>query len=127
MDTDLELIDRAFAEVRALSAQVQDWDTESHWFRDLLAGFIHSTLREYQHLKFGLRQSSALLAWACRNLLELNIYVQYALKSEENARRFSGERLADGIDIFDSFKTWASRNDLALVTPAVDAALQTLK
>jgi hypothetical protein len=125
-EADVELVDQAFAEVRGLGVRVEECETDGFWFRDLLAGLLHSTLREYQHLKLGLRNSTALLAWACRNLLELNIYVQYVLKSEGNARRFAGERLADGMEIFDSFKAWAARNDPSLVTPAVDAALNSL-
>jgi hypothetical protein len=125
-EADVELVDQAFAEVRGLGVRVQECERDKVWFRDLLAGLLHSTLGEYQHLKLGLRKSTALLAWACRNLLELNIYVQYVLKSEANARRFAGERLADGIDILDSFKAWAARNDPSLVTPAVDAALNSL-
>ena len=125
-ETDVELVDQAFAEVRRLGVRVQECQTDGVWLRDLLAGLLSSTLREYQHLKLGLLNSTALLAWACRNLLELNIYVQYVLKSEANARRFAGERLADGADIFDSFKAWVARNDPSLVTPAVDAALNSL-
>jgi len=125
-DADVELVDQAFAEVRGLGVRVEECETDVVWFRGLLLGLLNSTLREYRHLKLGLRESTALLAWACRNLLELNIYVQYVLKSEANARRFAGERLADGIDIFDSFKAWAARNDPLLVTPAVDAALNSL-
>jgi hypothetical protein len=125
-DADVELLDQAFAEVRGLGVRVEECETDVVWFRELLAGLLNSTLREYRHLKLGLRESTALLAWACRNLLELNIYVQYVLKSEANARRFAGERLADGMDIFDSFKAWAARNDPSLVTAAVDAALNLL-
>jgi hypothetical protein len=125
-DADVELVDQAFAEVWGLGVRVAGCETDAVWFRGLLAGLLNSTLREYQHLKLGLRMSTALLAWACRNLLELNIYVQYVLKSEANARRFAGERLADGVDIFDSFQAWAARNDPSLVTPAVDAALNSL-
>jgi hypothetical protein len=125
-EADLELVDQAFAEVREVGVRVRQCQTDAEWFRELLVGLLNSTLREYQHLKLGLRKSTALLAWACRNLLELNIYVQYVLKSEANAKRLAGERLADGIEIFDSFKTWAARNDPSLVTPAVDAELNSL-
>ena len=125
-EADVELVDEAFAEVRETGFRVQECRTDGAWFRELLVGLLNSTLREYQHLKLGLRKSTPLLAWACRNLLELNIYVQYILKSEGNAKRFAQERLADGIDIFDSFKTWAARNDPSLVTPAVEAALNSL-
>src|SRR5947209_20435679 len=123
---DVELLDQAFAGVTRLGIEVRNYETDAAWFRDLLDGLLHSTVREYQHLKMGLRKSTALLAWASRNLLELDIYVQHVLRSEANARRFAGERLTDGIDIFDAFRTWAARNDPALVTPPIDAVLQTL-
>jgi hypothetical protein len=130
-DADLELLDDAFAEARALSCQIRQReplhdDAGNAWFGDLLAGLLDATFREYRHLRTGLRESTALVAWACRNLLELNICTQYVLSSEANARRFAGERLAGGIEIFDAFQTWAARNDPALVTPAITAVLNSL-
>ena len=134
-DADLELLDGAFAESRALSRRIQQretrretpqHDTGDAWFRELLAGLLDATFREYRHLRTGLRESTPLVVWACRNLLELNICTQYVLSSEANARRFAGERMADGIEIFDAFQTWAARNDPALVTPAIAAVLNSL-
>jgi hypothetical protein len=92
----------------------------------LLAGLLAAAVREYRHLRIGLDESTSLVAWACRNLLELNIYTQYVLSSKGNAERFSGEQLADGIEIFDAFQTWAARNDPALVSPAIGAVLADL-
>jgi len=145
-DADLELLDDAFAEARAMSLRIRHCepprrqigqcepplreiglrDTGDGWFRDLLAGLLDATFREYRHLRTGLRESTPLVAWACRNLLELNIQTQYVLSSEANARRYAGERLAGGIEIFDAFQTWAARNDPALVTPAITAVLNSL-
>jgi hypothetical protein len=92
----------------------------------LPAGLVDAAVREYRHLRIGLQESTSLVAWACRNLLELNIYTQYVLSSEANARRFSGEQVEDGIEIFDAFQTWAARNDPALVTPEITAVLTSL-
>ena len=92
----------------------------------LLAGLLDAAVREYRHLRIGLDESTALVAWACRNLLELNIYTQYVLSSEANAHRFKGEQLADGIEIFDAFQTWAARNEPGLVTPEIGAVLADL-
>jgi hypothetical protein len=122
-DADLELLDDAFGEAQALSRQIRQRDA---WFSDLLAGLLEATLREYRHLRTGLAESTSLVAWASRNLLELNICTQYVMSSEANARRFAGERLADGIGILDAFQTWAARNDPALVTPAITAVLNSL-
>jgi len=92
----------------------------------LLAGLLEATVREYGHLRAGLADSTAMVAWACRNLLELNIYTQYVLQSEANARRFTEEGLTGGIEIFDAFQTWAARNDRSLVTAEIAAALASL-
>jgi hypothetical protein len=130
-DADLELLDEAFAEAPALSRRIRQPaapqpQSGNAWFGDLLAGLLDAAFREYRHLRTGLRESTPLVAWACRNLLELNICTQYVLSSEPNARRFADERLDGGIEIFGAFQTWAARNDPALVTPAIAAVLNSL-
>ena len=40
-----------------------------------------------------------LLAWSCRNLLELDILTKYALMSKTNADEFAAHRLIDGLEI----------------------------
>jgi len=123
---DIEALDEAFATVRTFAAEVQESPSDAAWFRDLLAAFVQAAPAGYRHLKLGLRHSTSLLAWACRNLLELNIYTQYALQSESGARRFALNRVADGIDTFDAFQTWLARNDPSLVPAEVDLALRQL-
>ena len=104
----------------------EEFRSQSRPLDPVLAGLLDAAVREYRHLRIGLEESTALVAWACRNLLELNIYTQYVLSSEANAQRFTGEQLADGIAIFDAFETWAARNDPALVTPPIRAVLAEL-
>jgi hypothetical protein len=42
------------------------------------------------------RDDEALVAWSCRNLLELAIFAEFVVASEQNAREFSEDRLIDG-------------------------------
>jgi len=103
---EIELIDKDFELIRAFLVELHQKTPEEMWFANLLTALLNSTLREYRHLKIGLEKYTGLLAWACRNLLELYIFAQYVLISEENARRFVGDRLIDGLDIFESFRAW---------------------
>ena len=120
---ELDLLDAAFADVHALGVELLERDG---WYPRLLVGILNATLREYQHLKAGLKHSTAMVAWACRGLLELHIYARYALASESNARRLTAERLNDGIEVFDAFQTWLARNDPQLVPSSVEEELRHL-
>ena len=122
-EQDLELLDSAFAGLRAFGVELQG---RPSWLATLLVGLLNATLREYQHLRLGWKHSTAMVAWACRNLLELHIYTRYALTSDDNARRFAGERLSDGVETFDAFQTWLARNDPDLVPRSVEEALRSL-
>ena len=120
---ELELLDAAFAELHACGMELT---ALSGRLPRLLIGLLNAALREYQHLKLGLKHSTPMVAWACRNLLELHIYTRYALSSEDAAGRLISERLNDGVEIFDAFQTWLARNDPALLPPSVDEALRVL-
>ncbi len=122
-EDELELLDGAFADLRAFGMDLQG---QSDPLAPLLIGLLNATLREYQHLKLGLKHSTAMVAWACRNLLDLHIYTRYALASDGNARRLIAERLSDGVEIFDAFQTWLARNDAALVPASISEALRTM-
>jgi hypothetical protein len=122
-EEDLELLDGAFAEMRAFGAELAE---AAGWMPPLFVGLLNSTLREYQHLKLGLKHSTAMVAWACRNLLDLHIYAAYVLASEANAQRILTERLHDGIELADAFQTWLARNDPDLLPPSLEQMLRTL-
>lgn len=117
---ELALLDSAFADLRAFGMELT---AQEGWFPRLLIGLLNATLREFQHLKLGLRQSTALVAWACLNLLELHIYARYALASEDNARRLAGERLSTAIELLDSYQAWLARNDPALLPPGLEETI----
>jgi hypothetical protein len=122
-EEELELLDGAFAGLRALGMELQE--RQSGGSR-LLTGLLNAALREYQHLRLGLKHSTAMAAWACRNLLDLHIYTRYALADEDGARRLAEERLKDGVELYDSFQTWLARNDPELVPAGVAARIHSL-
>jgi len=107
MAGEAELADQVFAEVDAyLSAP---WDGRESYGLDVAHNLLISASKQYQNLKFGYEKDTALEAWACRNLLELDVYVRYVLMSEANAKRFTGHVTIDGIEIFESLKKWMKR------------------
>jgi hypothetical protein len=120
--TDLEIANQAFARIEAyLNAPSDGKDIP---VLDLAHNFLVSILREYQHLKLGYEEDTTLEAWACRNLLELDIYVKYVLISEANAKRFIGDITIDGIELFESMKTWVAYYEPTIKTPALDETLR---
>lgn len=124
---EIALIDKESESIRAFLVELHQKTPEEMWFANLLTALLNATLREYRHLKIGLEKYTGLLAWACRNLLELYIFTQYVLKSEENARRFVGDRLIDGLDIFESFRAWYLVTNSEGDTTAVDETISMLQ
>ena len=114
---ELELLDAAFADLRAFGVALT---SQEGWLPRLLIGLLNATLREYQHLKLGWKNSPPMVAWACRNLLDLHIYTRYALADESHATRLIEERLRDAVETYDSFRTWLASNDPDLVPTGLE-------
>jgi|SRR6266700_804873 len=91
-----ELIETVFNQFRAFRNSLKPVDEENGWFFQIVSELMDATLSNYSRLKQGYNEKSPLLAWACRNLLELAIFSKYVLISEANARRFALDRLIDG-------------------------------
>ena len=127
LNVDMELADKAFAELREHGTGLIESELKNPWFAPLLVHLIQSTLREYQHLKIGYAKSIPFLAWACRNMLELNIITQHLLKSEKDARDFVNDRFTDALQFFESFKTWSEFSDPEFTTPALDQTIARIR
>ncbi len=123
IEAEIKLIDQDFDSIRAFLVERHQKTPEQMWFANLLTALLNSTLREYRHLKIGFEKYTGLLAWATRNLLELYIFTQYVLVSEDNARRFVGDRLIDGLEIFESFRAWQIVINCEADTTAVDETI----
>jgi hypothetical protein len=122
MTAEPELSNQAFVQIEEyLKAP---WDGKDVPARDLANTLLISILREYQRLKLGYEQDTALEAWACRNLLELDIYIKYVLKSAANANRFMGHITIDGIELFESMKEWMNHVDPTIKLPELNETLR---
>jgi len=89
---------------------------------------MDAALSNYDQLKIGYdNKNNHLLAWACRNLLELVIFTKFVLISEANARRFAEDRLIDGCDIIKSLRTLELHVDPKSDTSLLDDALARMK
>ncbi len=123
-EIEFQAIEEGFDRIKQLAISIDERETDAPWFASLLFCLISSSLREYKHLKIGYEKYTGLEAWACRNLLELNIFTQYILLSEANARRFIGDRLIDGTDIFQSSKDWLLSLSPEAQTPELDETMR---
>jgi hypothetical protein len=123
-EIEFQAIEAAFHRIKQFAISIDDRETDAPWFVSLLFCLLSSCLREYKHLKIGYEKYTGLEAWACRNLLELNIFTRYILLSETNARRFIGDRLIDGADIFESSKEWLSNLKPEAQTPELDETIR---
>ncbi len=94
---DLELTDKAFQKIQEFGVQLQVEPTQTIWFQNMLMCLLTALLREYRSLTVGFKKSTPLLAWACRNMLELNIYTKYVLLNGSNAKDFADDMWIDAI------------------------------
>jgi hypothetical protein len=122
---EIELVDQQFAQIDAYLHS--PWDGRDVPVLDLAHTLLISILKEYQHLKSGYEKDTSLEAWACRNLLELDVYVKYVLASEANAKRFIGHIAIDGIEIFESMKEWMQQVDPTVDNSGLNENLRLLR
>jgi hypothetical protein len=121
---ELKLSEAAFARLREFGNSLKPVDETNGWFFQIVFELMDATLTNYQQLRMGYNENNfPLLAWACRNLLELAIFTKYVLISEANARRFADDRLIDGCDIITSLKTLELHIDPQSNTKLLDDAL----
>ena len=121
---DVELADKAFREIESFGVWLDKEPTQTVWFHNVLVSLISALVREYRSLVIGYKKSTPLLAWVCRNMLELNIYTKYALIKGSNARDFVDDRWIDAIEIFEPFRNWVRFHDPGTLTPGIDETIR---
>lgn len=121
---DLQIADKGFKEVEQFGVWLEQQPTQTMWFRNVLTCLVSALLREYRSLRVGLKRSTPLLAWACRNMLELNIYTKYTLRKGSNAKDFVDDRWIDAIEIFSSFRDWIRFYNPNSTTPELDQTIR---
>jgi len=124
----LESAEKAFLKLKQFGNGLRPVDVPNGWFFQIVFELIDATLSNYDHLKAGYNQKSGhLLAWACRNLLELAVFTKFVLAREDNARRFAQDRLIDGCDIIKSLKALELHTDPKSDTRLLDDALSRMQ
>ena len=124
VDNPLQIVDLLCDEMRRFGNHLWNQETQEGELQMTLVRLMNALITEYQKLKAGFTKNTGMLAWACRNILELNIFIQYVLLSKLHLQRFLGDRLIDGIDIFESFKAWQRSYEPGAQTSSIDATLR---
>ncbi len=119
----LKLIESAFIQLKQFGGSLKPVDEKNGWFFQIIFELMDATISNYHQLLTGYdNDNNHLLAWACRNLLELAVFTKYVLISEANARRFADDRLIDGCNIVTSLRTLELHlNPQSDTTPLDDA------
>ena len=92
-----EMHEKALNEAR----DFHDWmlrqheDQETIWFVNVLTALLRGLIMEYEQLNLRYQRSMRLMAWACRNLMEISIFTEYTLNSEANAHELIEDVLID--------------------------------
>lgn len=120
---DMELADRGLKEIEEFGDWLEEQPAKAIWFKNILICLLNALLREYRSLRVGFKKSTPLLAWACRNMLELNIYTKYALLKGSNAKDFVDDRWIDAIEMFSSFRIWINFYNPGGATPGLDQTI----
>jgi hypothetical protein len=110
-EADLKITDAAFGEIKTYNPTGSDDFTLG-----LISVLLLAISREYEY--------AGLAAWACRNLLELDIFTKWVLQSPANARRFAADVAIDGTELFDSMQTWLLHYDPTAAMNELDETIR---
>jgi hypothetical protein len=119
----IEVTKKTFEEVKRWGYELMDKPTTTPYFYNMVIRLLHSMLKQQHYLTIEYQKSPLLLAWACRNLLEVDVITRYCLMSPDNGKDFSDDMWIDGIDIFKSFRDWMGVIDPGLPTPELDQTI----
>ena len=103
-------------------------DDENYYFFEIVRELVDASLTNYQELRRGFVEgNNPLLAWACRNLLELTIFLKFVLLSGDNARRFGDDWLVDGAELVRALRDLELHYDPKASGVVLDDALDQLQ
>ena len=118
-----DAVREAFERVKEWGSGLKDKPTNTPYFRNMVMGLVLSMVKQQHYLTIGYQNSPLLLAWACRNLLELDVITQYCLMSPQNGLDFADDMWLDAIHIFESSRKWIQHTDPAKQTPELDQTI----
>jgi hypothetical protein len=108
----IELTDKLAKQLRELGYGLRPAGEEDRFFFEIVRDLVFGAVTNYELLVQGYRLSNNnLVAWACRNLLEIGIFTKYVLASRENALLFRRDRIADACSMAEALKEMELRGD----------------
>lgn len=102
-------MDTEFADFRQFRVSTLDpsnvRDEETGGFLQVVLALCQANEGNYTALRRSYeKDNQTMMAWACRNLLEVAIFTRFVLKSKTNEEDFAADRLIDALDIVRKLK-----------------------
>lgn len=93
-------------------------------FYHIVTALAREAMLNYQTLRGAFDDDAqVLMAWSCRNLLEIVIFTKYVLLSKANADEFAGHRFIDGLEIAEQLKALELYMNPSLTVSAFDPVI----
>jgi hypothetical protein len=125
---DLTVADQHYKLMKTYRTELDAMTSQSMEFAAILTSLLDAILREYDNLRTGIdKNSTALVAWGCRNSLELVVFTKYVLRSSANAKNFAEDVWIDASDIFTAFREWLRSHDPTAQAPKLEQNIARLQ
>ena len=123
-----QLIDGVDESARRFTGLIESFpiptDEDTGRFYHITTGLSRTALNNYGLLRRAFDDDAQdYLAWACRNLLEVAVFMRCVLTSKEKADEFAAHRWIDGIEVVERLKKLDFLMNPSLTTSAFDALL----
>jgi len=107
LDNDLANLPRLRGLLKAKAVEVVNTTSSAQDFKAIVEALLCRTDEQLDRLLSAFNDGSlAMMAYATRNLLELNIWTAYVLLSNDNTQRFAQDWLLDGIGLLEGLEGW---------------------
>jgi hypothetical protein len=119
-ESSLKVTDQAYEDIRNYNPSGAEDFTLG-----LICVMLDAISHEYERLRSGYdKRTVADEAWACRNLLELCVFVKWMLQSDANAKRLAADVAIDGTELFESMKKWMEHQTPGIKLPEMDETIR---
>jgi hypothetical protein len=128
MSIEPELVEKADDAIRrfdTFTRSLSPTDEETGRFYHIVSALSDGAKSNYIALRGAFdRDQQVLMAWSCRNLLELAIFTKFVIGSKKNADEFAEDRLIDGLQIGKSLKDLEAHLNPGLATSEFDVVIE---
>jgi hypothetical protein len=116
--------DAVLLKLDSLTRSLRPVDGETARLYQVISALSDATKTNYLTLRNALDNGDqTLIAWSCRNLLELSVFTQFVLESKVNTDQFVEDRLIDGHQMAIALKELESYLNPGLTESVIDATL----